>query len=58
MLHTLTRCITLIINLHFKHSIYLEPDISLAVCLHTVGCKHSILIDQEERAAPFSKFCC
>ena len=27
MPHTLTRCITLIINLHFRHGIYLEPDI-------------------------------
>ena len=58
MPHILTRCITLIINLHFFDMAFIWNLISLAVCLHTVGCKHSILIDQEERAAPFSKFCC
>ena len=35
---------------------YHSPPL-LAVCLHTVVCRHSILIDQEERGPLFSKFC-
>ena len=43
MPHTLTGCITLIINLHFRHGIYLEPDITC--CLFAYSWLQTLYID-------------